>query len=99
MLHWAGGRHSELRAKKNGTGKHRRCTNIEAIAIIRQMAERFSNEQIAATLNRLGLRTGADNTWNEARSRSAREYQQLPAFDPNHPSKYFMTLRATAQRL
>jgi len=66
VLHWAGGRHSELRAKKNGIGKHRRCTSIEAVAIIGQMAERFSNEQIAATLNRLGLRTGADNTWNEA---------------------------------
>jgi excisionase family DNA binding protein len=99
VLHWAGGRHSELRAKKNGIGKHRRCTSIEAIAIIGQMAERFSNEQIAATLNRLGLRTGAGNTWNEARVRSAREYQQLPAFDPNHPRKDFVTLREAAQRL
>src|SRR5262249_40912724 len=30
-------------------------TEIEPIAIIRQMAERFRDEQIAATLNRLGL--------------------------------------------
>ena len=99
VLHWAGGRHSELRVKKNGIGKHRRCTSIEAIAVIGQMAERFSNEQIAATLNRLGLRTGADNTWNEARVRSAREYQKLPAFDPNHPRQDFVTLREAAQRL
>jgi excisionase family DNA binding protein len=63
------------------------------------MAERFSDEQIAATLNRLGLRTGADNTWNEGRVRSAREYQQLPAFDSNHPRKDFVTLREAAQRL
>jgi hypothetical protein len=67
VIHWAGGRHSELRVKKNKTGKHRRCTNVDAIGIIRQMAERFSDEQIAATLNRLGLKTGAGNTWNEAR--------------------------------
>ena len=99
VIHWAGGRHSELRVKKNGTGKHGRCTSIEAIAVIRQMAERFSNEQIAATLNRLGLRTGADNTWNEARVRSAREYQQLPVFDPDHRRNDFVTLREAAQRL
>ena len=99
VIHWAGGRHSELRVKKNETGKHRRCTNVDAIGIIRQMAERFSDEQIAATLNRLRLRTGAGNTWNEARVRSARQYQQLPTFDPNHPRTDSVTLREAAQRL
>jgi excisionase family DNA binding protein len=99
VIHWSGGRHSELRVKKNGTGRHGRCTSIEAIAVIRQMAEQFSNEQLAATLNRLGLRTGADNTWNEARVRSAREYQQLPVFDPDHRRNDFVTLREAAQRL
>jgi excisionase family DNA binding protein len=99
VIHWAGGRHSELRVKKNETGKHRRCTNVDAIGIIRQMAERFSDEQIAATLNRLGLKTGAGNTWNEARVRSARQYQQLPTFDPSHPGNNSLTLREAAQRL
>lgn len=99
VLHWAGDRHSELRVKKNGTGKHRRCTNVDAIGVIRQMADRFSDEQIAATLNRLGLRTGAGNTWNEARVRSARQYHQLPAFDPSHPGNDSVTLREAAKRL
>ncbi len=99
VFHWAGGRHSELRVKKNETGKHRRCTNLDAIAVIRQMAERFSDEQIAATLNRLGLRTGAGNTWNEARVRFARQYHQLPTFDSSHPGNNSVTLREAAQRL
>ena len=38
LLHWAGGQHSELRIKKNGLGRHRRCTSVEAIEVIRQMA-------------------------------------------------------------
>jgi excisionase family DNA binding protein len=63
------------------------------------MAGRFSDEQVAATLNRLGLRTGAGNTWNETRVRSAREYQELPAFDPRNPQKEFLTLREAAQQL
>jgi DNA invertase Pin-like site-specific DNA recombinase len=99
VIHWSGGRHSELRVKKNQTGKHRRCTDIEPISIIRQMADRFTDAQIAATLNRLGLKTGADNTWNESRVHSAREYHQPPATDPHQPRTNFVTLREAAQRL
>jgi len=99
VIHWSGGRHSEVRVKKNESGRHRRCTSTDAIGVIKQMAGRFSDEQVAATLNRLGLRTGAGNTWNETRVRSAREYQELPAFDPRNPQKEFLTLREAAQQL
>ena len=58
IIHWTGGRHSELRVKKNTTGKHSRCTSLEAIEIISQMAGKFPDDQIAATLNRLNFRTG-----------------------------------------
>ena len=61
IIHWTGGRHSELRVKKNLTGHHSRCTSLETIEVIRQMAGRFPDEQIAATLNRLGLKTGSGN--------------------------------------
>jgi hypothetical protein len=71
LLHCAGGRHSELRIPRNATGKHGRCTSLDAIGIVRQMAGRFSDEQIAATLNRLGLRTGMGHSWNESRVHSA----------------------------
>ena len=99
VIHWSGGRHSEIRVKKNEIGRHRRCTDIEPIAIIRQMAERFRDEQIAATLNRLGLKTGAGNTWNEARVRFAREYHQLPAVNSDQPRTDYVTLREAAQEL
>jgi len=33
--------------------------------VVRQMASQYSDDQIAATLNRLGLRTGWNNTWNK----------------------------------
>ena len=80
LIHWAGGQHSELRVKKNATGKHSRCTSLEAIEIIRRMAGKFPDDQIAATLNRLSLRTGAGNTWREGNVRTVRSYHQLPAF-------------------
>jgi len=99
LIHWAGGRHSELRVKKNEPGKHGRSTSLEAIDVVRQMAGQFPDEQIAATLNRLGLQTGTGNSWTELRVRSARHYQALPAFDPNRPRDDRLTLQDAAARL
>ena len=99
LIHWAGGRHSELRVKKNGLGKHRYCTSAEAVEIVRQMAGKFSDEQIAATLNRLKLRTGAGNNWNEQRVSSLRHYHRFPAYDPRTAPMGMLTLEETAFRL
>jgi hypothetical protein len=92
LIHWTGGRHSELRIKKNLTGKHSRCTSLEAIEIIRQMAGKFPDDQIAATLNRLAFRTGTGNTWTEGRIRSLRSYHEWPAYDVKTASRQGLTL-------
>jgi DNA invertase Pin-like site-specific DNA recombinase len=100
LIHWAGGRHSELRVKKSGIGRHRWCTSIEAIDIIRQMAARFPDKQIATTLNRLRLKTGTGNTWNDKRVRSARYNNQLPIFDlSDYKNSTVITLQEAAERL
>jgi DNA invertase Pin-like site-specific DNA recombinase len=78
VIHWAGGRHSELRVPKLKTGRHGLCTKTEAVDLVRQMAGGYTDEEIALTLNRIGLRTGAGNTWNETRVRSLRQYLKLP---------------------
>jgi DNA invertase Pin-like site-specific DNA recombinase len=98
MIHWAGGRHSELRVKKNLTGHHSRCTDMEAIEIIRRMAGRFPDEQIASTLNRLGLKTGPGNNWVELRVRTVRSYHKLPAYDPKLRQN-LLTLEEASERL
>jgi DNA invertase Pin-like site-specific DNA recombinase len=99
LIHWAGGRHSELRFKKSETGKHRHCTSLDAIDTIHRMAGKFPDEQIAATLNRLQLRTGAGNTWNELRVYSVRRRHRLPAYDPNQCNAGEVNLEQAAQRL
>jgi hypothetical protein len=47
VMHWAGGRHSELRVPKLKTGHHGRCTKAEAVDIVRQMAGSYADEEIA----------------------------------------------------
>ena len=97
-IHWSGGRHSELRIRKNKTGHHRRCTDEGTVEVVRQMAGRFTDEQIASTLNRAGLRTGAGNTWNEARVCSLRSHLRLPAYDPSR-REGMLTLEQAAGKL
>jgi excisionase family DNA binding protein len=99
MIHWTGGGHSELRMKKNPTGKHSRCTSLEAIEIIRQMAGKFPDDQIAATLNRLTFRTGTGNTWTEGRIRSLRSYHEWPTYDAKTSSRQSLTLEEASKRL
>jgi hypothetical protein len=99
LIHWNGGQHSELRIKKNATGRHSRCTGLEAIEIIRRMAGRFPDDQIAATLNRLGLQTGAGNTWREGNIRTVRSYHQLPAFAATQCEGNTLTMEEASMRL
>ena len=99
LIHWTGGRHSELRVKRNGTGKHGRCTSFEAVEVVRRMAGVFRDDQIAATLNRLGLQTGAGNTWREGRVRTLRSYHGFPAHDPAQSDHRTLTLEQAAERL
>jgi DNA invertase Pin-like site-specific DNA recombinase len=99
LIHWAGGRHSELNIQKNGLGKHQRCTGVDAIEVVRQMSGKFPDEQIAATLNRLGLRTGAGNAWSTQRVYGLRHYHDLPNNKLSRASLPVVTLEEAAYRL
>jgi excisionase family DNA binding protein len=98
-IHWTGGRHSELRFARNDSGHHSRCTSLDAVQIVQQMAGVFSDRQIAATLNRLGLRTGAGNTWIESRIRWLRRYHSLPDYDPTQFNQSWITVEQASERL
>jgi excisionase family DNA binding protein len=99
LIHWVGGRHSELRVKKNGLGKHRRCTGVEAVEVVRQMSGKYPDEEIAATLNRLGLRTGTGNSWSTQRVYALRHYHELPNNKVNHSQAGVVTMQEAAHRL
>src|SRR5690606_8343392 len=66
-IHWRGGQHSELRVRKPKTGEHGCATTDDALAVMRSMAGRWSDEHIAASLNRMGIPTGQGKTWTAKR--------------------------------
>jgi hypothetical protein len=83
VIHWAGGRHTEVRVAKNKPGHTSRWTDPDAAKVIRRMAGDWSDRDIALTLNRMGLRSGTGLTWTELRVYAIRHRMGLPAFDPS----------------
>ena len=67
VVHWRGGQHSELRVRKPAAGEHTKRTSEDADRVIREMATRWSDQHIAATLNRMGFTTGHGHTWTHVR--------------------------------
>lgn len=99
-IHWKGGRHSDLRIIKNKTGHHGRSNSLEAVEVITQMASSSPDKVIAATLNRLGIKTGTGNSWNQSRVKSARNYNNLPCYkEIDREAQSTFTLKEAAKEL
>jgi hypothetical protein len=80
VLHWQGGVHTELKVPRNRPGHHRRTTGGDAIELIGELSKVCSDAAIAATLNRLGYRTGAGKTWRSHSVQNARYHHRLPNY-------------------
>ena len=79
-IHWQGGQHSQVHIRKPKSGEHTKRTPEEAMAIIRSMATRWSDADVAATLNRMGMRTGHGKTWTGHRVSSLRRVHQIDGY-------------------
>jgi hypothetical protein len=80
VVHWRGGQHSELRVCKPNSGEHSHRTPEDADRLIREMATRWSDAEIAATLNRMGIPTGLGNTWTALRVAAYRQKSGIRAY-------------------
>jgi hypothetical protein len=98
-IHWRGGQHSQLRVRKPRSGEHGCRTPDDAMAVIRSMAARWSDEHIAATLNRMGMRTGQGKTWTAHRVSSLRRVHGIRAYRSADKNGEWLTMRDAARAL
>ncbi|HEX2715070.1 MAG TPA: recombinase family protein [Candidatus Acidoferrales bacterium] len=70
-IHWKGGAHTQL-VMDRPRPVTEIATPMEALEIIRRMAVRHGDDQIASVLNRLGYSTGKQKRWNQNRVATAR---------------------------
>jgi putative transposase len=75
------------------------CRTPEGLTVIRTMATRCSDEDIAASLNLLGSPTGQRNTWTAHRVRSLREEHGIHAYRSAEKYREGLTMSETATKL
>jgi DNA invertase Pin-like site-specific DNA recombinase len=75
-IHWSGGTHTQLKMERPRSATDT-ATPVEALEIIRRMAVRHGDDQIASVLNRLGLSTGKGKRWNQERVATARRNHSI----------------------
>lgn len=97
-LHWVGGSHTELTVRKNKVGYHNHINSEEVTELIRELALVCEDSAIVSILNRLGYRTGNNNTWTEKRVQHVRHTKGYPACPPPE-QRCWITMQQAAAAL
>ena len=97
-IHWRGGQHSQLRVRKPKSGESTCRTPEEALAVMRSMATRWSDEEIAATLNRMGMVTAQGKIWTAQRVNTLRMWHGIrPDRSAKENGEWLTMLEAAAK--
>ena len=100
VVRWAGGQHPRLSVRKKRKGQHRYTTDRKVVEIVRELAAKLPEGQIARVLNRLGIKTGRNNSWTAGRVTSLQHYYDIPVYDPvTYKREGLLTLQAAAAAL
>jgi hypothetical protein len=76
-----GRKHTALKIAKNRTGQHSRATQREVVEVVRELARRLPDGQIARILNRLGYQTGVGNGFTANRVVTLRNYHGIEVYN------------------
>ncbi len=99
LVHWVGGRHSEVRVPRVRTGGYPKDNVPTAVEALRKLAGHWPDRELAVSLNRMLCRTSDGETWTTVRVRSMRERLGLPEYDPSKSEGKFISLAKAAERL
>jgi excisionase family DNA binding protein len=99
-LHWHGGDHTELIARKNPSGTSHFATDTDTVELIRSLARLLPDASIAALLNRMSKRTTRGNTWNAVRVCAFRSSHDIAVYrDGERAERGEVNLEEAAQLL
>ena len=96
VVHWKGGSHTgfEMDKPRSGVGQK---TSDEDLEIIRKLAVRYGDAEIARVLTKLGRRTGKGNRWNQHRVKSARSRASIAGRARTVPDPEVLSLYSAAK--
>ncbi|WP_353642689.1 hypothetical protein [Mesorhizobium sp. WSM2239] len=82
LIHWTGGRHTDVRVARVKTGRYPGDLAPTAVDALRKLAGRWPDRELTVSLNRMRCKTGDGETWTTVRVRETRERLGLPDYDP-----------------
>lgn len=95
-LHWVGGTHTALEMPKPRSGVGQ-ATALEDLELIRRMAGRYGDDEIARVLNKLGRRTGKGKRWSQERVATARRNHGIAGQTRATPDPEILSLGRAAK--
>lgn len=82
LVHWRGGQHTELNLRKRKSGEHRWKTSDDTSELVQQLARLMPDKQIAAQLNRMGIKSAKGHTWTRIRVGNFRTINGIANYTP-----------------
>jgi excisionase family DNA binding protein len=100
LIHWQGGQHTEVNLRKRKIGEHRWKTSNDTLGLIGQLARLMPDKQIAAQLNRMGIKSAKGHNWTRTRVGNFRTMNNIPNYIPGErQSRGEFTIEEVAKKL
>jgi hypothetical protein len=96
IVHWKGGVHTQFEMPRPRFGRGRK-TGDDDVEVIRKMATRYGDDDIARVLNKLGRRTGMDRRWSMQRVARVRRQHAIAGRARTQPDPELLTLHTAAK--
>jgi DNA invertase Pin-like site-specific DNA recombinase len=99
LIHWTGGRHTEVRVPSVKTGRYPDDIAPSAVDALRALAGHWPDRELAVSLNRMRCRTGDGETWTTVRVREMRERLGLAEYHSEDTGVRMVSLAKAAEHL
>ncbi len=99
LIHWTGGRHTEVRVARVKTGRYPEDRAPTAVDALRKLAGHWPDRELAVSLNRMRCKTSDGETWTTVRVREMRERLGIEEHDPRKAQGDMLSLAKAAERL
>lgn len=99
ILHWKGGRHTELRVARVRVGRYPDDRHPSPVEVIRKLGGHWPDRELAVTMNRMRCKSTDGKSWTVVRVRELRERLGVADFNPNASREETISVDETARRL
>ncbi|WP_034884486.1 DNA invertase Pin-like site-specific DNA recombinase (plasmid) [Ensifer sp. WSM1721] len=99
LIHWTGGRHTEVRVARVKTGRYPAELAPSAVEALRKLGGHWPDRELAVSLNRMLCKTGDGESWTTVRVREMRERLGIPEYDAAKVDVPMISLSKAAETL